>query len=81
MTRPLHWRGPIFGQGVEAILIGDAAERLVGFFPFSVASRRYGIRLPLILGWTYHFAPLGTPLVDRDFVTRRLLPSSLALHG
>ncbi len=58
---------PIFGQGVEAILIWDAAERLVGFFPFSVASRRYGIRLPLILGWTYHFAPLGTPLVDRDF--------------
>jgi CelD/BcsL family acetyltransferase involved in cellulose biosynthesis len=57
---------PIFGQGVEAILIWDAAERLVGFFPFSVAARRYGIRLPLILGWTHRFAPLGTPLVDRD---------------
>ena len=58
---------PIFGHGVEAILIWDAAERLVGFFPFSVAARRYGIRVPLILGWTHHFAPLGTPLVDRDF--------------
>jgi CelD/BcsL family acetyltransferase involved in cellulose biosynthesis len=58
---------PVFGRDVEAILVWDAADRLIGFFPFSVAARRYGIRLPLILGWTHHFAPLGTPLVDRDF--------------
>jgi CelD/BcsL family acetyltransferase involved in cellulose biosynthesis len=57
---------PVFGHGVEAILVWATADRLIGFFPFSVAARRYGIRLPQILGWTHRFAPLGTPLVDRD---------------
>lgn len=35
-------------------------------FPFRRTARRYGVKFPLLLGWTHPFAPLGTPLVDRD---------------
>jgi CelD/BcsL family acetyltransferase involved in cellulose biosynthesis len=61
---------PVLGRDVEAILVwsADAPRRLVGLFPFRVAARRYGVRLPVLLGWTHPFAPLGTPLVDRDAV-------------
>ena len=31
-----------------------------------MAARRYGIKLPVLTGWTHPFAPLGTPLIDRD---------------
>jgi CelD/BcsL family acetyltransferase involved in cellulose biosynthesis len=60
---------PVLGRDVEAILVwaGDAPRRLVGLFPFEVAARRYGVKLPLMVGWTHHFAPLGTPLADRDW--------------
>jgi CelD/BcsL family acetyltransferase involved in cellulose biosynthesis len=59
---------PMFGRNVEAILVwsADAPRRLVGLFPFEVVARRYGLRLRLMVGWTHPFAPLGTPLVDRD---------------
>jgi CelD/BcsL family acetyltransferase involved in cellulose biosynthesis len=59
---------PVFGRNVEAILVwsADVPRRLVGLFPFEVAARRYGVRLRLMVGWTHPFAPLGTPLVDRD---------------
>jgi len=59
---------PVFGRNVEAILVWCAAapRRLVGLFPFAVAARRYAVKLPLMVGWTHRFAPLGTPLIDRD---------------
>jgi CelD/BcsL family acetyltransferase involved in cellulose biosynthesis len=59
---------PVFGRDVEAILVwsADAPRRLLGLFPFAIVARRYGVKLPLMIGWTHHFAPLGTPLVDRD---------------
>jgi CelD/BcsL family acetyltransferase involved in cellulose biosynthesis len=59
---------PEFGGGVEAILVwsADMPRRLVGLFPFELVARRYGVKLPLLVGWTHRFAPLGTPLVDRD---------------
>jgi CelD/BcsL family acetyltransferase involved in cellulose biosynthesis len=61
---------PVLGRDVEAILVwsADMPRRLVGLFPFRVAARRYGVRLPVLVGWTHPFAPLGTPLVDRDAV-------------
>jgi CelD/BcsL family acetyltransferase involved in cellulose biosynthesis len=61
---------PVLGRDIEAILVwsADTPRRLVGLFPFRVAARRYGVRLPVILGWTHPFAPLGTPLIDRDAV-------------
>jgi CelD/BcsL family acetyltransferase involved in cellulose biosynthesis len=59
---------PIFGRGVGAVLVwsGTAPRRLLGFFPARIEARRYGIRLPVLVGWTHPFAPLGTPLVERD---------------
>jgi CelD/BcsL family acetyltransferase involved in cellulose biosynthesis len=58
----------VLGRDVEAILVwsADRPRRLAGLFPFRLAARRYGLRLPQLVGWTHPFAPLGTPLVDRD---------------
>ena len=57
-----------FGQDVGAGLVWSRAApaRLLGFFPARVARRRYGIGLPILIGWTHPYAPLGAPLVDRD---------------
>jgi CelD/BcsL family acetyltransferase involved in cellulose biosynthesis len=50
-----------------AVLVrGGEPHRLIGVFPCRVEPRRYGVRLPLLAGWTHPYAPLGTPLVDRD---------------
>ncbi len=59
---------PVFGRDAEAILVWSAGtpRRLIGLFPFEVVARRYGVKLRLLVGWTHRFAPLGTPLVDRD---------------
>jgi hypothetical protein len=35
-------------------------------FPGRIERRRYGVPLPVLVGWTHPFAPLGTPLIDRD---------------
>jgi CelD/BcsL family acetyltransferase involved in cellulose biosynthesis len=57
---------PTFGRDIEAILVWSAERQLLGLLPFRRSSRRYGMKLPLLVGWTHPFAPLGTPLVDRD---------------
>jgi CelD/BcsL family acetyltransferase involved in cellulose biosynthesis len=53
---------PAFGRGVGAILVWDGDGRLLGLFPF----RRSRFPLARLTGWTHPYAPLGTPLVDRD---------------
>ena len=40
--------------------------RLLGFFPARVERRRYGLAPPVLVGWTHPYAPLGTPLIDRE---------------
>jgi len=57
---------PVFGSDVEAVLVWAGPSRLVGLFPLVVAWRRYGVKLAVATGWTHPFAPLGTPLIDRD---------------
>jgi len=59
---------PVLGRDVEAIVVwsADTPRRLLGLWPFRVGARRYAVKLPVLMGWTHPFAPLGTPLVDRD---------------
>jgi CelD/BcsL family acetyltransferase involved in cellulose biosynthesis len=59
---------PLFGHGVGAVLVwsGTSPRRLLGFFPARIETRRYGIKLPVLVGWTHPFAPLGVPLVEPD---------------
>src|SRR5579864_6892201 len=44
---------PALGRGVEAILVwsADPPRRLLGLFPFTISRRRYGLKLPLLIGW------------------------------
>jgi CelD/BcsL family acetyltransferase involved in cellulose biosynthesis len=58
----------VFGRNAGAVLVwsGTSPRRLLGFFPARIESRRYGLRLPVLVGWTHPYAPLGTPLVERE---------------
>ena len=58
----------VFGNDVGAVLVwsGTKPRQLLGFFPARVTQRRYGLRLPVLVGWTHPYAPLGTPLVERE---------------
>ena len=55
---------PVFGVDAGAVLVRDAGGRLAGLFPARIERWRGG--WSSIVGWTHPFAPLGTPLVDRD---------------
>ncbi len=59
---------PVLGRGAGAMLVwsGTAPRKLLGFFPARIVPRRYGFVLPLLVGWTHPYAPLGTPLVERE---------------
>ena len=59
---------PVFGTDAGAVLIwsGDKKRRLLGFFPARIEKRRYGLKLPVLVGWTHPYAPLGLPLVERE---------------
>jgi CelD/BcsL family acetyltransferase involved in cellulose biosynthesis len=60
---------PAFGADASAVLVwSQAPRRLLGLFPLRLVPRRYGINLPLLVGWTHPYAPLGTPLIDQDAV-------------
>ncbi len=58
----------VFGADAGAVLVwADAARQtLSGLFPARIADWRSGFPLPVTLGWVHPYAPLGTPLVDRD---------------
>jgi len=58
---------PVLGADAGAGLVWSRAGRLLGLFPARTERRRYGIALPLLVGWTHPYAPLGAPLVDADF--------------
>jgi CelD/BcsL family acetyltransferase involved in cellulose biosynthesis len=59
---------PVFGPDVGAGLVWSrvSPRRLLGFFPARIERRRYGVALPVLVGWTHPYGPLGTPLIDRD---------------
>ena len=60
--------GAVFGRDIGAVLVwsGTQPRKLFGFFPARVVRRRYGLPLPLLEAWTHPYAPLGTPLVERE---------------
>jgi hypothetical protein len=59
---------PVFGRDAGAMLVWSGSEprRLLGFFPARVEKRRYGVNLPVLVGWTHPYAPFGLPLVERE---------------
>ena len=59
---------PVFGRDAGAGLVWSRTTppRLLGLFPARVERRRYGVPLPVLVGWTHPYGPLGTPLVDRE---------------
>ncbi len=59
---------PVFGRDVGAGLVWSRSSepRLLGLFPARIERRRYGVPLPVLVGWTHPYAPLGAPLVDRE---------------
>ena len=56
---------PVFGARSGAVLVWSKSGTLMGLFPARLAGWRDGA-LPVAVGWTHPYAPLGTPLVDRD---------------
>ena len=60
---------PVFGANASALLVWSAAGRLLGLFPFHVDHWRYGV-VPVLVGWTHPYGPLGLPLVDRAHAER-----------
>jgi CelD/BcsL family acetyltransferase involved in cellulose biosynthesis len=58
----------VFGHDAGALLVwsGTSPRKLLGFFPARIEPRRYGLKLPVLVGWTHPYAPLGTPLVERE---------------
>jgi CelD/BcsL family acetyltransferase involved in cellulose biosynthesis len=56
---------PIFGADVGAVLVRTAGGRLAGLFPAHIGRWRGGIT-SMLVAWTHPYAPLGTPLIDRD---------------
>jgi hypothetical protein len=63
---------PVFGGGVGAGLVWLGA-RLVGFFPARIEPRRYGFYVPVLVGWTHPYAPLGTPLVAGEVAEEAII--------
>jgi CelD/BcsL family acetyltransferase involved in cellulose biosynthesis len=53
---------PVFGAGAGATLVWTGGGRLMGLFPAGTERAP----LPRAIGWTHPYAPLGTPLVDRN---------------
>lgn len=53
---------PVFGIDAGASLVWSATGRLLGVFPARIERGPFR----RIVGWTHPYAPLGTPLVDRD---------------
>jgi CelD/BcsL family acetyltransferase involved in cellulose biosynthesis len=58
-----------FGAGVRVLLVADRAPELPGArlraaWPFRTAWRRWGLPLPLLMGWTHGYCPFGAPLLD-----------------
>ena len=59
---------PILARDAGAVLVwsGVNPRQLLGFFPARIEQRRYGLKLPVLVGLTHPYGPLGVPLVERE---------------
>ncbi len=62
---------PSFGAGVRMLLVADRppeepGARLAAAWPHRSVGRRWGLPLPVLMGWTHGYAPLGVPLLDGE---------------
>ena len=57
---------PAFGRDAGAVLVWSAGRPAGRPVPARIERHRYGVPLRVLAGWTHPYAPLGTPLVDRD---------------
>ncbi len=70
-----------FGDDVGAVLVRSGNGMLRGLFPARAEPYRYGMASSVIAGWTHPYAPLGTPLVDRDHADDTVNAWLDHLHG
>jgi CelD/BcsL family acetyltransferase involved in cellulose biosynthesis len=56
-----------FADSDLGVLAAYAGPRLVGLLPGRVEGIAAGRPVPMFVAWTHPFAPLSTPLIDRDF--------------
>ena len=76
-----------FGPDIMLLTVTEGPSiysRMLGAWPVRISSRRWGIPLRVLVGWTHPFAALGVPLLDRDRahdVLRVLLSASRLLPG
>jgi CelD/BcsL family acetyltransferase involved in cellulose biosynthesis len=57
-----------FGADAGALLAWsqETPSRLIGLWPACIERRRYGFAIPVLVGFTHPYGPLGVPLIDRD---------------
>ena len=58
-----------FGAGVRLLIVADRPPEAPGVrfravWPFRIARRRWGLPLPVLMGWTHGYCPFGAPLLD-----------------
>ncbi|MBE7245525.1 MAG: GNAT family N-acetyltransferase [Actinomycetospora chiangmaiensis] len=58
-----------FGAGVRLLIVADRIPEAPGArfhaaWPFRASWRRWGVPLPLLIGWTHGYCPFGAPLLD-----------------
>lgn len=58
-----------FGSGVQVLLVGDRAPeepglRLVALWPCRRSRTRWGLPIPVTIGWMHPFGVFGAPLLD-----------------
>jgi CelD/BcsL family acetyltransferase involved in cellulose biosynthesis len=56
----------VFGESAGAVLVRGDDGTLRGLFPTRHDHYRYPVLPGAAAGWTHPYAPLGTPLIDRD---------------
>lgn len=78
-----------FGSGVRLLIVSDRppeaeGARLLAVWPFRRARARWGLPLPVLMGWAHGFCAYGVPLLDGAEPERALAgllqaPRALAL--